>query len=295
MSLEIGTEVYDANGNCYRVAGLLGRGAFSELYRIVSDEHGRSYALKMASSLQSQEDEPDLLLNEGRMVLLIDHPQVLRVYYFHDGSEHPDLPPYLIMDYADGGSLQDILDCRRRSGILFDGQTVCSMLSQLAGGMMAISEVLIHGDIKPDNILVQDGMLKISDFGLAKIIGSTDRSATRLLQHERYLAPEAWKRQDGAIQMDIYSMGIVFYELATLQHPYEVGLRGRSVTSWREAHLHAPIAPPDRLNPALPPGVARVIERMIAKLPEDRYTAWSEIVDVLEADKNNTINKCDGQ
>ncbi len=282
MHLEIGTAVYGANRNCYRVEGLLGRGAFSELYRIISDD-GRSYALKMASPLQLQEDEPDLLLNEGRMAPLIDHPHVIRVYYFHDGSAHSGLPPYLIMDYADGGSLQDMLDCRRRSGVLFGSRPVRAMLSQLAGGMMAINEALIHGDIKPDNILVQGGMLKISDFGLARIIGSADRSATRLLQHERYLAPEAWKRREGAIQMDMYSMGIVFYELATLQHPYEAGLREQSIASWREAHLHTPAPPPDRLNPALPPGIARVIQRMIAKLPEDRYTAWSEIVDVLEA------------
>ncbi|MGD0152682.1 MAG: serine/threonine-protein kinase [Thermacetogeniaceae bacterium] len=282
MPLDIGTEVYGVNRNCYRVEGLIGRGAFSELYRIVSDEDGRSYTLKMASTLQLQEDEPDLLANEGSMAPLIDHSNVIRVYYFHDGSVHPGLPPYLIMDYADGGSLQDILDCRRKTGVQFGGQPVCAMLSQLAGGMRAVNEVLIHGDIKPDNILVQGGKLKISDFGLAKIIGSTDGSATRVLQHERYLAPEVWQRREDTILRDMYSVGIVLYELATLQHPYEVGLQGRPIASWREAHLYTPVAPPDRLNPALPSGIARVIERMMAKLPEDRYAGWSEIVDGLE-------------
>lgn len=281
MILEIGSKVYGVNQTHCRVVGFIERGAFGELFKVISEDDGQAYALKAISPAFLKGDEPDALVNEGRMAPLINHPNVIRVYYFHDGYEHPKLPPYLIMEYADGGSLRDVLDNQRRAGIQFDRGRLEAMLAQLARGMTAVSKVLIHTDIKPDNILVRDGILKISDFGISRMI-STAVGATTFRGMQQYMAPEAWMHQNATIQMDMYSMGVVFYELATLRHPYDASCRGQAITSWRDTHIHCPVVPPETINPELPLNIAQVIKRMLAKLPEDRYTAWSEIIYWLE-------------
>jgi serine/threonine protein kinase len=296
MVLSVGSEVYGAAKTRYRVVGRIDQGAFSELYKIVSEDDGQAYTLKTVSALPPQDDELDALANEGRIATLIDHSNVIRVYHFHDGYEHPGLSPYLIMEHADGGSLQDILENQRRAGVQFGIDRLYNMLAELAGAMKAVNEVLIHGDIKPDNILIHDGRLKISDFGISCLIGEAglaggedfaggaagEAAGARVLQHVRYMAPEIWQHRGRTIQADMYSMGIVFYELATLEHPYEAGSPGHPVDSWREAHLHATAALPERLNPELPPGIARVIESMLAKRPEARPASWSEIIEYLK-------------
>lgn len=291
MILSVGSEVYGAGKTRYRVVGRIDGGAFSELYKITSEDDGQAYTLKTVRSSPLQDDELDALVNEGRMAQLIDHPNVIRVCHFHSGYEHSGLPPYMIMDHADGGSLQGILDSRRRTGAQFDIDRLRSMMGELAGAMKAVNEVLVHGDIKPDNILIHDGRLKISDFGTSRLICGADlageadlaggTSGDRVLQHVRYMAPEIWQHRSRTVQADIYSMGIVFYELATLEHPYEAGSPGKPVASWRDAHLRCPAPPPEGLNPQLPPDIVRLIRRMLSKLPEDRYAAWSEIIGCL--------------
>ena len=151
---------------------------------------------------------------------LLDSENVIKYLYIHDGNEFPEYPPFIIMEYTDGGTLRDLI--ANRNGQQFEVETLMGYFEQLAHGMKCISEQLVHRDIKPENILNFHGVLKITDFGLSKISGESTKTMTfKGYGTSPYVAPEAWNNDRNTIQMDIYSMGIVFYELATLSYPYE--------------------------------------------------------------------------
>lgn len=124
----------------------------------------------------------------------------------------------------------------------------------------------MHRDIKPDNILLHNQVLKISDFGLSKVVGAATRTQTfKGINHMRYCAPEAWRLEKNLPAMDMYSMGIVFYEIATLRYPYEVKDTGDFVEVWKNAHLLQVPADPRTHNGSLDLGLAQLIMKMISK------------------------------
>ncbi len=283
MDIRPGSAVYGSDGEVYDVKELIGRGAFGDVFRIKQQGVNVTRALKTISTPLLNSNELAALQNEGRLALGLDHPNVLKMRYFHDGHEHVALPPYVIMDYADGGSLQRLLNGQRDSKVNFSSQELTGFFLQLARGMKAINEHLIHRDIKPDNVLIQDGILKISDFGLARIAGAATRTATfKGIQHIQYMPPEAWELKANTIQMDMYSMGIVFYELATLKHPYEANANSDHIVAWRNAHLYSRAEPPERVNQLLAGNLSGIILRMISKRPGDRPKTWDEIIERIE-------------
>lgn len=147
--------------------------------------------------------------------------------------------------------------------------------------MKAINAKLVHRDLKPDNILLDTaaGALKIGDFGLGKLVGAATRSRTlKGTNHVMYTAPEAWQNQANTPAMDMYAMGIVFFELATLRHPYRVDPSADPLDAWRRAHLSQTPADPRALNPALPLDLAQLITKMMAKRPDDRFRDWDEVL-----------------
>src|SRR5690606_9381868 len=125
---------------------------------------------------------------------------------------------------------------------------------QLSEGMRSINEHLVHRDIKLENILIRDGILKIADVGISKPVNEGTRQITfKGAGSVKYTAPERWRNETNTIQNDIYSMGIVFYELATLQHPFDVA--SEDAYSWQQAHFFQNAKPIKEINANIPNGL----------------------------------------
>lgn len=279
MILTIGAVVKDDQGRQYILDELLGSGGFGSVFKAHRDD-GNIYAVKALFPTFDDDKAYLSFKNEITQSLLVKSDNVIKYTYAHDGERYPNLPPYIIMEYANGGTLRDLLNARQHTP--FDLSTLVGYYRQLASGMLAISKSLVHRDIKPENILVVDGELKISDFGLSKMAGESTRTLTfKGYGSAKYVAPEAWKNDNNNIQMDIYSMGIVFYELATLQYPYEISSI-RDPLGMCDVHMFQTAKAPAAINHDLPANIVAIIMRMMEKSIHRRFNSWEDIIAALE-------------
>lgn len=279
MILTIGAVVKDDKGRQYILDELIGSGGFGSVFKAHRDD-GTIYAVKAMLPTFDSDKAYLSFKNEIEQSLLVKSENVIKYTYAHDGERYPNLPPYIIMEYANGGTLRDLINTQQPT--LFDLSTLVGYYRQLASGMLAISKNLVHRDIKPENILIADGELKVSDFGLSKVAGESTRTLTfKGYGTAKYVAPEAWKNDKNTIQMDIYSMGIVFYELATLQYPYDIS-SVRDPLGMRDVHLFQTAKAPSVINYDLPASIVAIILRMMEKSVQRRFNNWEDIIAALE-------------
>jgi len=289
MDLRPGDVIYGKDKSIkYEIIRPLGNGSFGLVFEIVNQAKER-FALKTITTAWLEKTQLKSLLNEGKLSMKISHENILHVFFFHNGEDYPELPPYIIMEFADGGTLEDILEHRRKSNKLFSNDELKNSYKQLASGMKCINETLIHRDIKPDNILIKDDRLKIADFGLSKLAGVATRSTSfKGINHIRYCSPEAWRREKNTKAMDIYSMGIVFYELATLRFPYTIDSEGDIVEAWKDAHMFKLPEDPQKHNINLDLKLSQLIIKMISKNTQDRYKSWEDVLERIEGEIDYT-------
>lgn len=282
MTITVGSTIKDGKGNSYILDSVLGSGGFGNVYKAHRENDDANFAVK---TLLSSFESPESLLsfqNELHETLLISSEHVIKYIYAHDGNMYPEYPPYIIMEYADG-TLTSLIENQKKTGVQFENAFLLKVFIQLAEGMREISRILIHRDIKPDNILICNGKMKISDFGLSKLAGENTRTLTfKGYGSTRYVAPEAWSNDKNTIQMDIYSMGIVFYELATMRYPYSVGASADFLTL-RNAHMFEAPRNPQSINAGLSSNIVSIIVRMIEKPIQKRFTTWESIINALQA------------
>ncbi len=290
MDLRPGNVVFgDSEAETYEIIEMIGSGGFGAVYKVKA-QNGDIFALKTILTANLSDEGLQALINEGQLSTEVQHENVVRVFYFHDGKQYPQFPPYMVMEYADGGTLSNLLSEKREQGEFFDPPQLQKIFTELALGMRAINNKLVHRDIKPDNILLVNGKLKIADFGLSKIVGAATRTQTlKGINHIMYCAPEAWRLDKNLPSMDMYSMGITFYEIATLRHPYNIEASGNIVEAWKSAHFTKLPEEPRQYNSALAPRLSQLILKMMAKRSEERYKSWDEVLERLENSENNEL------
>jgi len=156
------------------------------------------------------------------------------------------------------------------------------MMIDIAQGVRAINEKLIHRDIKPDNILIEDKMLKISDFGISKFVDESTRLYTfKGRQHIAYMAPEGWVNERNTYKLDVYAVGLVFFQILTLQHPLSAKVKDpANMSHWEKAHLYEACPNLRTQRDDLPMSLVQLISRMVAKRPQDR-PGWDNVLKIL--------------
>ena len=282
MIITIGTTVHDGNGNQYILDEILGSGGFGNVYKAHCENNGKVVAIKMLQNAFDSNDSYLSFQREANQAKLIDSENVIKYLYIHDGKTFPEFSPYIIMEYTDGGTLREYIN--RQNGSQIEQSVLKQIYLQLAHGMKCISEHLVHRDIKPENILLFGNQLKITDFGLSKIAGDSTKTMTfKNAGTPLYIAPEAWNNDSNTIQMDIYSMGIVFYELATLSYPYEIPM-GADIFSLKNIHLFNAVKNPSSIRKDLSPAISSMIIKMLEKPTQSRFRNWDEIISALESE-----------
>lgn len=280
MIITIGSKLLDDKGNHYILDETLGSGGFGDVYKAHSESDGSVVAIKLFKNTFNSDEAYLSFQKETNQSKLIDSDNVIKYLFVHDGKLFSEYPPYIIMEYTDGGTLRQFL--KDQNEVLLDIETLNNIFMQLACGMKAVSEHLVHRDIKPENILNFNGTFKITDFGLSKNAGDSTKTLTfKNYGTVYYIAPEAWNSDKNTIQMDIYSMGIVFYELATLSFPYTIPMK-QDYDNFRKMHLYDTVINPSNKNPNLPPHIVSMIIKMLEKPTQKRFNNWDEIIKVLE-------------
>ncbi len=280
--LYLGSIVKDDKGEEYSLVKFLNNGGFGCVFLAERISDKMCFAVKTFLPVFKDSKCVDAFRNEIAMSADISGKNIIRYEYVHNGDTFKELPLYIIMEYADNGTLRDILDERKKLNKLFSLDELINIYKQLISGMEIINSKLVHRDVKPENILICGKILKITDFGLAKISAENTRTMTfKGGGTPLYMAPEAWDYSKNTIQMDIYSMGIIFYELATLHYPYALN-SSNSNDEYRSCHLYSPVTNPQIYNSNLNPSFVSIINRMLEKKPKKRFEKWSDISEALE-------------
>ncbi len=260
----------------YRLDELIGRGGMGDVYRGTDVQTGTTVAIKLLheSILADNPDIVDRFTREGEALRQLDHPNIVKVLdTLEEDGRH-----YLILEYVSGGSLRDLMDEQGRLPL----PAVLNVALDLADALTRAHRLnIIHRDIKPDNVLLaEDGTPRLTDFGVAHLGNRTRLTQTgSVIGTYAYLSPEACNGLELDSRTDIWSFGVMLYEILTGRLPFQEASTGAILT----AILTKPAPDLDRLRPGLPRPLVDLITRMLEKDRERRINSVRLIGAELEA------------
>ncbi|QIN77180.1 Stk1 family PASTA domain-containing Ser/Thr kinase [Rubrobacter marinus] len=261
--------------NRYRISKPLGSGGMAEVYLAHDDVLDRDVALKVMSGRYADDEEfVERFKREAQSAAALSHPNIVSIY---DRGEDERGTYYIAMEYLPGGTLKDRILER---GAL-PPRTAAAVALQIAEALQAAhAKGVVHRDIKPHNVLVTgSGDVKVGDFGIARAASSSTMTKTgSILGTAHYISPEQAMGEPVGPQSDLYSLGIVLYEMLTGTLPYDA----ETPIGIAMKHVNGYLAPPKALNPAVPDGINSVTCRLLAKSPDDRYADAGELIEDLE-------------
>lgn len=260
----------------YTIIHQIGKGGMATVYLAIQESLDRQVALKVMESTRVRDENfTERFLKEGRIIAQFQHPQITTIYDF--GSQDPYY--YFSMEFFPGGTLAQQIE----QGLSVE--RTLEIIKLIAGALAyAHRRGVIHRDIKPHNILFrQDGTPVLSDFGIAKMVDAdTQLTAPGLaIGSPVYMSPEQVTGQKLDSRSDLYSLGIVFYEMLTQQPPY----RADDIVSVAMMHCTQPV-------PRLPGGFGQfqpVLQRLLAKKPADRFENAEQFIQALDQSKTQPV------
>ena len=270
----------------YRVESLIGTGGMAHVYKaVVVAQNGPVPAgTEVAVKVLRQElmHDPDLVRrfkNESKAISLLNHPNIVKVY---DVSVSDNLQ-YIVMEYVDGMTLREYLN--ERGGKLTSRETV-HFISQILKALdHAHRNGVVHRDIKPQNIMLLDnGQLRMMDFGIARVSRAENQlTGGKAMGSVHYISPEQAKGEETDRKSDIYSVGVMMYEMLSSKLPFDAD----DVVEVALKQISDQPKSLQELNPTIPRGLVEITEKAMAKLPANRYASAAEMLDALNAFVDN--------
>ena len=261
--------------NRYRIEKPLGNGGMAEVYLAHDDVLGRDVALKVMNGRYAHDDEfVERFRREAQHAAALSHPNIVPIY---DRGESETGTYYIAMEYLSGGTLKDRI---LKRGPL-PARTAAAVASQIAEALqVAHRKGVIHRDIKPHNILITDsGDIKVTDFGIARAASSSTMTRTgSIMGTAHYISPEQAMGESVGPPSDLYSLGIVLYEMLTGELPYDA----ETPIGIAMKHVNGQLKPPIEVDPSIPESINAITCRLLAKDPKDRYASAAELAKDLD-------------
>ena len=258
----------------YEIHELIGVGGMANVYRCTDTLDDREVAIKILKDEYLNNDEfIRRFKNESKAIAVLSHQNIVKVYDVSFG----DMIQYIVMEYIDGITLKEYID---QQGII-EWRDTLHLTTQVLKALQHAHECgIVHRDIKPQNImLLQDGTIKVTDFGIARFSDKATRTMTdQAIGSVHYISPEQARGDLTDGKTDIYSVGVMLYEMLTGKLPFD----GDSAVTVALMQLQSTPKRPREVNPGIPIGLEQVTMRAMQKKPTDRYTSAAEMLSDIE-------------
>ena len=235
----------------YQIVELLGRGGMAEVYKAYQKSLDRYVAIKLMHAFLSEDkDFFERFNREAKNVATLSHANIIQIHDFdHEGETY-----YMVMEFVDGGTLKDRLEPLTKQGQRLPLNEAVRIIQDV-GSALAYSHKrgMIHRDVKPANVMIDStGHVKLTDYGIAKILSGAKFTASgSILGTPAYMAPEQGLGQPGDARSDIYSLGVMLYQLVTGRLPYDADTPIAIILK----HVNEDLPLPRVINPELPKGI----------------------------------------
>ena len=258
----------------YEIQEIIGVGGMSVVYKAYDNFEDRIVAIKiLKEEFVTNEEFLNRFKNESKAIAVLSHPNIVKVYDVSFG----DLIQYIVMEYIDGITLKEYI---ARQGSLRWRDAAYFVIQILKGLQHAHDKGIVHRDVKPQNIMVlPDGTIKVTDFGIARFARNEQRTITdKAIGSVHYISPEQARGEKTDKKADIYSVGVMLYEMITGQLPFQA----ESAVSVAIMQLQRDPQLPTDINPSIPLGLEQITMHAMQKLPERRYQSAAEMLCDLE-------------
>ena len=258
----------------YEIRELIGVGGMANVYHCYDTIDDREVAIKiLKDEFLDNEDFIRRFKNESKAIAVLNHPNIVRVYDVSFG----DMIQYIVMEYIDGITLKEYIEMQ---GVL-DWKETLHLTTQILKALQHAHENgIVHRDIKPQNImLLQDGTIKVTDFGIARFSSNATRTMTeQAIGSVHYIAPEQARGDKTDGKTDIYSVGVMMYEMLTGRLPFDAD----SAVSVALMQLQTTPRRPRQINPEIPSGLEEITIKAMQKTPDSRYHSAVEMLSDIE-------------
>ncbi|HZJ77450.1 MAG TPA: Stk1 family PASTA domain-containing Ser/Thr kinase [Clostridia bacterium] len=265
----------------YEIQEIIGVGGMAVVYKAYDNIDDRIVAVKILKEEFLANDEfRRRFKNESKAIAVLSHPNIVKVYDVSYG----DKLQYIVMEYIEGITLKEYIE--QQGGVSWK-EAVHFVMQILRALQHAHDKGIVHRDIKPQNILLlQNGNIKVTDFGIARFSRSETRTMTEsAIGSVHYISPEQARGDITDDKADLYSVGVVMYEMLTGQLPFQ----SESSVSVAIMQLQSEAKRPSEINPDIPPGLEQITMRAMRKKPRDRYQSAAEMLLDLEEFKRNPV------
>jgi serine/threonine-protein kinase len=258
----------------YRLEARIGAGGMSTVYRALDETLERQVAIKLMNrEVATDSDQLERFRREARAVAQLSHPHIVGVI----DADEDEGRPYIVLEYVEGETLKERI---RRHGQLPINEAVAYAIEIARALGVAHARHIVHRDVKPQNVLIdEEGSAKVTDFGIARTLEEEGLTAAgRVLGTTDYVSPEQALGQPVTGQSDLYSVGVVLYEMLTGEVPFQ----GENQVAVAMKHVREVLPDVQAKRPEVSAALAAVIDTATAKRPEDRYADDAELIADLE-------------